>query len=161
MIDTGAQTCHGSKGEEPVGVNGSAGSVNPSCATVTVTRPDIFVPQGLAPRDWYYPQTAGTWYCHEMSGSVCQDQTRIQCDSSVPLQANETHPGGCVSTKAPPLYFDLQGFVSDNLVVTPVPERHSRLFRTHHSATEQHPAQRCCGPVAILVPSRAVPIGGW
>ena len=94
MIDTGAQTCHGSHGGEPNGTQSQ-------CAGVTVERPDIFVPQGLAPRDWFYPQTAGTWYCHEMSGSVCQDQTRIQCDSSIPLLATDPHPGGCCKVGTP------------------------------------------------------------
>ena len=82
-LDCSAQTCHGS--------NGKTTTTNQSgCALVTVERPDIFVPQGLAPRDWFFPQTRGTWYCHEMQGSVCLDQTRLQCDSSFPLQAD--HP---------------------------------------------------------------------
>ena len=94
MIDTGAQTCHGSHGTQPNGTQSS-------CAAVTVEKPDIFVPQGLAPRDWFYPQTAGTWYCHEMSGTVCQDQTRIQCDSHTPLLATDPHPGGCCRPNTP------------------------------------------------------------
>lgn len=97
MIPTGAQTCHGGKGGgtwHPAGVPGT-GTSDPSCAAITVTRPDVFVPQGLAPRSWYWAQTAGTWFCHEMQGAVCQDQTRIGCDSSVPLQTNERGRGCC------------------------------------------------------------------
>ena len=94
MIDTGAQTCHGAHGQTPNGTQSS-------CAAVTVERPDIFVPQGLAPRDWFFPQTAGTWFCHEMSGTVCQDQTRIQCDTSTPLLATDPHPGGCCKARTP------------------------------------------------------------
>lgn len=94
MIDTGAQTCHGSNG-------GTTTTTQSGCALVTVERPDVFVPQGLAPRDWFFPQTAGTWYCHEMAGAVCQDQTRIQCDSSTPLQETDHHPGGCCQKGTP------------------------------------------------------------
>ena len=59
--------------------------------------------QGLAPRDWFGGQTAGTWYCHEMRGPLCQDQTRIQCDSSTPgfSSSMEAGQGCCKKTGTP------------------------------------------------------------
>jgi hypothetical protein len=66
MISSGAQTCHGS----PTGPGA------PQCAKSVTEHPEVFVAQGMAPRDWYWAQTAGTWYCHEMQGDACDDMTR-------------------------------------------------------------------------------------
>ena len=35
---------------------------------VSRQHPELFVPQGPAPRDWYWANSAGTWYCHEKTG---------------------------------------------------------------------------------------------
>lgn len=51
MISSGAQTCHGSPTPDA-----------PGCAKAVTEHPEVFVPQGLAPRDWYWAQTAGTWH---------------------------------------------------------------------------------------------------
>ena len=105
MIATGAQTCHAQPGCYTGCVPGGPGW-SAGCANSTVERPDVFVPQGLAPRDWcvlcirqlwltagtpssevalvtpahgarrYWAQTRGTFYCHQMQGDRCADQTR-------------------------------------------------------------------------------------
>jgi hypothetical protein len=38
--------------------------------------PEMFVPQGPAPRDWYWANSAGTWYCHEQTGTHCYDTSK-------------------------------------------------------------------------------------
>ena len=41
-----------------------------------LTRPDLFVPQGMATRDYYRGTDVGTWYGHELTGNVAADHTR-------------------------------------------------------------------------------------
>ena len=54
MIPTGAQTCHGNPGCSELEYSNPGCS---GCSRATVERPDVFVPQGLAPRDWYWAET--------------------------------------------------------------------------------------------------------
>jgi hypothetical protein len=86
MISSGAQTCHGN----PAGPNA------PGCAKAVTAHPEVFVAQGMAPRDWYWAQSAGTWYCHEMTGSVCADHTRMGGGCST------NHTPGCAGHVYPP-----------------------------------------------------------
>ena len=43
---------------------------------VSRQHPELFVPQGPAPRDWYWANSAGTWYCHEKTGEFCHDHSK-------------------------------------------------------------------------------------
>ena len=43
---------------------------------VSRTRPELFVPQGVASLKWFAPISAGTWPCHEKTGGGCGDTTR-------------------------------------------------------------------------------------
>lgn len=43
---------------------------------VSREHPELFVPQGPAPRDWYWANSAGTWYCHEKTGRYCHDLSK-------------------------------------------------------------------------------------
>jgi hypothetical protein len=43
---------------------------------VSRTRPELFIPQGISPRDFHYAITAGSWPCHEQHGGGCGDITR-------------------------------------------------------------------------------------
>ena len=83
MISSGAQTCHGNVRRQA-----------PECADVVTQRPDVFVPQGLAPRDWYWAQTAGTWYViqtqsHTHSPQPTAHNTQHTAHSSDSTQHND------------------------------------------------------------------------
>jgi hypothetical protein len=54
---------------------------------VSRNHPEMFVPQGPAPRDWYWANSAGTWYCHEQSGKHCHDTSKNSY-----LQPGPGHP---------------------------------------------------------------------
>ena len=74
-------------------------TVGPSCkgdihidTDVSRNHADMFVPQGPAPRDWYWANSAGTWFCHEQSGTHCHDTSKTAY----------LHPGGGHPIVAPP-----------------------------------------------------------
>jgi hypothetical protein len=54
---------------------------------VSRRHPEYFVPQGPAPRDWYWANSAGTWYCHEQTGKHCHDTSKTDY-----LVAGPGHP---------------------------------------------------------------------
>jgi hypothetical protein len=56
----------------------AGGSSTPCDSAVSKAHPELFIPQGFGPRDWYQANTAGTWHCHDKSGDICDDHTRAQ-----------------------------------------------------------------------------------
>lgn len=93
MLSSGSPTCFGySSVFWPGNTTNTTPCVEPS---IIKARPDVFVQQGLAPRDWYWAQTAGTWYCHDVGSKVCYDHTRS-------AGCNRPNQPGCVKPGGPP-----------------------------------------------------------
>ena len=97
MISGGATVCLDQM-TLPWGLAGK----NPTCrgnpeidTAVSRDHPEVFVPQGMAPRDWYWANSAGTWYCHEQSGTVCSDlskQSYLAAGPGHPIAAPPSNP---------------------------------------------------------------------
>ena len=89
MISGGATVCLDQM-TLPWGLAGK----NPTCkgnlaidTDVSREHPELFIPQGIGPRDWYWANSAGTWYCHEQAGVICDDHSK-----SFYLKAGPGHP---------------------------------------------------------------------
>ena len=71
MLSSWATTCYGLDAWVPPCPDSVAGWARAQrcpnhCAKSQVSeeRPELFVPQGPAPHQYFWPNTAGTWYCH-------------------------------------------------------------------------------------------------
>jgi hypothetical protein len=72
-----------------VGLHLISSGADRAASVVAASRPELFVPQGLSPWQYYPAFDAGTWWCHEKTGSVCYDSTRPQVD---PMHPKPTLP---------------------------------------------------------------------
>eukprot|EP01052_Picozoa_sp_SAG31_P014235 SAG31_NODE_876_length_11307_cov_3.506781_11_plen_314_part_00 len=70
MLSSWAETCYGLQWVPPCPDSAAGWPRAQRCPNFCTTsqveaeRPELFVPQGPAPFHWYWPNTAGTWYCH-------------------------------------------------------------------------------------------------
>jgi hypothetical protein len=98
FISSGAQVCLEQMvcaGPKSCGENECCPNGNDTCrgtredTAIVKSRPDLFVPQGIAPRDYFEPNTAGIWYVVAVGG-----ESVIKCPSPLNI-LNDTYDRSC------------------------------------------------------------------